>query len=221
MTTRPSVVWLARHAETAVPGVFHGAESDIGLSDLGRRQAAAAADWFRGLRPTAVVSSAMTRATATAAPIAAACDCPHHVEPGLHERRIGDLSGATFSPADGPWAETARRWTAGETAYTTPGAESFDEVARRVVPAWDRVTEKFPAGRVVVIAHGIVCKVLLLSLLAGKGPGDWAGLGRAANLAVSELTPTGPSWSAGQLLVVPSPVAALAADAGPGVRSEA
>ena len=219
--TRPSIVWLARHAETSVPGVFHGAESDVGLSDVGHRQAIAAAGWFRELRPTAVVSSAMTRATETAGPIAAACGCPHHVEPGLHERRIGTLSGTTFSPADGPWAETARRWTAGETSYSTPGAESFDEITARVVPTWNRAMEKFPDGRVVVIAHGIVCKVLLLSLLDGKGPADWATLGRSANLAVSELTPNGLLWEAGQLLTVPPPVAALTPAAGPAVRSEA
>ncbi len=30
---------LARHAETAAPDRFHGAESDIGLSEFGVRQA--------------------------------------------------------------------------------------------------------------------------------------------------------------------------------------
>lgn len=204
-----TTIWLARHAETAVPGVFHGAESDVGLSDLGRRQADAAAGWFHELSPTAVVSSAMLRARDTAAPIAAACGVPHLIEPDLHERRVGMLSGTAFSTDVGPWPETLRRWQAGETAFTTPGAESFDQLRDRLVPAFGRVAAAHPGGRVVVIAHGVVCKVLLLSLLPGLGPADWQRVGRVANLAVSELTFDGAAWSAGRLLRVPPPVAAL------------
>jgi hypothetical protein len=35
---RPSRVLLLRHAETASPNVFHGAESDVGLSERGLRE---------------------------------------------------------------------------------------------------------------------------------------------------------------------------------------
>ena len=33
----PPVVWLARHAETAIPTTFHGAESDVELGEHGKR----------------------------------------------------------------------------------------------------------------------------------------------------------------------------------------
>ena len=39
----PTRVLLLRHGETTDPLVFHGAESDVGLSGRGRRQAEAAA----------------------------------------------------------------------------------------------------------------------------------------------------------------------------------
>jgi broad specificity phosphatase PhoE len=206
-----TVLWLTRHAETSVPTVFHGAESDVGLSELGRRQAAAAAGWYRGFGLTAVVSSAMTRARDTAAPIAAACGVPHRIEPELHERRVGVLSGTAFSSEGGPWPDTINRWVAGETAFTTPGAESFDQLRNRLVPAFERVADQHPGGRVLVVAHGVVCKVLLLSLLAGLGPADWLRIGRVANLAVTELTRDGGTWAAGAMLVVPPAVAALTA----------
>lgn len=202
-------VWLTRHAETAAPAVFHGAESDIGLSDLGRRQADAAAAWFRDQRLTAVVSSGMRRAVDTAAPVAAACGVRHIIEPDLHERRVGPLSGTAFNWTTGPWAETVERWTAGDTAFTTPGAESFDQIRERVVAAWGRVVASHCGGRVLIVAHGVVCKVLLLSLLEGRGPGEWRTIGRVANLATSELYPVGDGWQAERLLVVPPSVAAL------------
>jgi probable phosphoglycerate mutase len=222
----PERVWLLRHAETVSPAIFHGVESDVGLSELGRRQAAAGAEWFHQHRPTAVVSSGMRRAADTAAPIAAACGVPHLVEPDLHERRVGVLCGRTFSMTDGPWYETVSRWAAGDTAYTTPGAESYDDVKARVLSAWGRVMAAHPGGRVVVVAHGVVCKALLLSLLPGWGPTGWVKLGRVANLAVSELVPDGANWRAVRLLEVPGPVAALTGGTptevgGDGTRSEA
>lgn len=206
-----TTVWLTRHAETATPTVFHGAESDVGLSDLGRRQAEAAAGWFRDRRPTAVVSSGMLRARDTAAPIAAACALTPEVEPDLFERRVGALTGTAFSMNSGPWPETVARWAAGETAYTSHGAESFDALRDRVVPALLRVAGRHPGGRVVVVAHGVVCKVLMLSLLPGWGVADWVRFGRVANLSVSELHFDGTSWAAGDLLRVPPAVAALTA----------
>lgn len=210
-------IWLARHAETSVPTVFHGAESDIGLSDLGRRQAATAADWFAPFGVTAVVSSGMLRARDTAAPIAAACGVPHLIEPDLHERRVGAMSGTSFSSEGGPWPQTIDRWEAGDTAFTTPGAESFDDLRRRLVPAFERVAAAHPGGRVVVVAHGVVCKVLLLCLLPGHGPAAWKRLGRVPNLAVSELVGNSDGWAAAGLLQVPPPVATLSAGAPTGV----
>ncbi|MDB5311117.1 MAG: pspB 1 [Gemmataceae bacterium] len=204
-----TTIWLTRHAETAVPTVFHGAESDIGLSALGRRQADRAAAWFRPFAPTAVVSSAMTRARDTAAPIAAAAGVPHVIEPDLHERRVGILSGTAFSSAGGPWPDTINRWTAGETDFTMAGAESFDQLRERLVPAFCRVAESFAGGRLVVVAHGVVCKVLLLTLLREYTPADWLRLGRVANLSVTELAWEGENWRVRRLLEVPPPVAAL------------
>jgi len=203
----PERIWLLRHAETTAPHVFNGAESDVDLSPLGFQQAAAIAGWFPQHRPTAVVSSAMIRAINTALPIAAACGVPHSVVPALHERRIGPMAGMPFNTQIGPWHDTVAAWTTGDTAFTTPGAESFDDLVARLLPSWDEVCAAHPGGRVVVVAHGIVCKVLLLSLLDGYGVTAWERMGRSANVSVSELVPlANGKWSAEKLLMLPEPV---------------
>lgn len=202
-------IWLVRHAESTHPHVFNGAESDVALSETGVRQAEALAAWFRRRSPTAVVSSGMVRAVDTAAPVVRACQVPYTVEPALHERRIGLLAGTEFRVDAGPWPETLKQWTTGNTAYTTPGAESFDEIADRCMAAWERVVAAHPGGRVAVVAHGIVCKVLLLRLLNGYGPPDWDRIGRVPNVAVSELVPDGTGWRAERLLEVPDTVLSL------------
>jgi broad specificity phosphatase PhoE len=193
MSTR---VLLLRHAEAADPHLFHGAESDVGLSARGFRQAEAVARALPPFAPTHVVSSGMRRALDTAGPIAAACGVALRVEPDLHERRVGALAGTPTGGRDGVWPDTLARWVAGETDYAPPGAESFDAIRARVLPAWERATADRPGETRVVVAHGVVIKVLLLSLLPGYGVADWQRLGKVRNVALTELLHENGEWRA-------------------------
>jgi broad specificity phosphatase PhoE len=200
----PTRVLLLRHAESADPRVFHGAESDVGLSERGRRQAEAVAPLLAALAPTAVVSSGMRRALDTAGPIARACGLPLRVEPALHERKVGALGG-TPTQGGGVWADTLCRWLAGQTGFAPDGAESYDAIGARVLPVWQRLTAELAGQTVVLVAHGVVCKVLLLELLPGYTVRDWHRLGPMLNVGLSDLlceAPGGP-WQAVRLNEVP------------------
>ena len=196
MATR---VLLLRHGETADPLVFHGAESDVGLSERGRGQAEAAAAALAPFGPTQVTSSAMLRARETAGPIARACGLPLRVEAALHERRVGALSGTPTNGSDGVWPDTLRRWVEGDTGFAPPGAESFDAIRDRVCPVWERMTAGRPGETQVIVAHGVVCKVLLLTLLPGYSIADWRRLGPMLNVGVHELVLEADGWRAVRL----------------------
>jgi probable phosphoglycerate mutase len=116
------------------------------------------------------------------------------------------------------WADTVARWQAGDTGFSPPGIESFDAIRQRTLPVFRRVVESHPGGRVVIVCHGVVCKVLLLSLLRGRSAADWTTIGRAQNLAASELVPDVGEWTARQLLVIPPPVVAVNAAFVDGVK---
>ncbi len=199
----PGRIFLLRHAETAAPDVFHGAESDVELSERGRRQADIVAGVLAGHRPVAILSSAMRRARETAAAIAAACGLSVQIEPDLHERRVGSLSGQPFHGEDSAWPKTLARWVAHETNYAPPGAESFDDIQARVLPVWKRLAEQYSGQTIVIVAHGIVCKVLLLSLLPGWSVADWNRLGPAQNVGIHELVQENGSWHCVRLNQVP------------------
>ena len=206
MATR---VLLLRHAESANPLIFHGAESDVGLSERGRRQAEAIAPVLATEAPDVLISSAMRRARETALPIARACGLRMRIEPDLHERCVGALSGIPTQLREGEWPDTLRRWMAGETAFAPAGAESFDDIRRRVLPVWQRVTSEGEGKTIVLVAHGVVCKVLLLRLLSGHSAADWNKLGPSRNVGVSELARDIAGWRAVRLNEVPPAAAHL------------
>jgi broad specificity phosphatase PhoE len=190
----PTRVLLLRHAESADPTVFHGAESDVGLSERGRHQTSVLGPIVAAHAPAAVVSSAMRRAIETATPIASACGLPLQIEPQLHERRVGALSGTPFGDTNGPWPQTLRRWMAGETSYAPPGSESFDEIHGRTLPVWQRLTTAYADRCLVIVAHGVVCKVLLLSVLPGLSARDWESVGPIRNASVIRLELSEGGW---------------------------
>ena len=202
----PTRVLLLRHGETSNPNIFHGAESDVGLSERGRLQAEAVAAVLPAFRPVRVISSGMRRARDTAAPIVRTCGVPHQIEPDLHERRVGSLSGQPTHHRDGVWPDTLQRWLAGDTAYAPPGAESYDDIRGRVLPVWERLTTTYREQTIVIVAHGVVCKVLLLNLLPGRTLADWTALGPMLNVGVHELVSERETWSAVRLNDVPAVV---------------
>ena len=198
-------VFLLRHAETAAPQVFHGAESDVGLSTKGHRQAELIAETLALFRPEVIVSSAMRRAHDTAAKIAQTCSVPHLVEPLLHERIVGSLSGVPLA-GNAIWTETAQRWSSGQTDWANPGAESYDDIRRRVMPVWKRVVEAHRHKTIVVVAHGKVCKVLLLTLFPTW---TWTGLGSIRNVGLTELHLNDGQWRAERINEWPTAISDL------------
>ena len=181
----PTRVLLMRHAETSAPHLFHGAESDVGLSEEGLRLSEEIAPRMALERPVAIISSPMRRAFETATPIARACGLPLTIEPDLHERRIGALASQVYNASGGPWAETLRRWRAGELHYASEGAESFVQVRDRVLPVWNRLSLSHGGKTYLIVAHGAVIKVLLLSLQFGS-EAMWDDFS-CPNLALNEL----------------------------------
>ena len=176
-TARTTRVLLLRHAETAAPDCFHGAESDIGLGPRGRCQAARVARVIAARTPDAIYSSAMRRARETAAAIAAVCRRELQIIPELHERRMGPLSGRPRVEGWSTYDQTRARWLVGELDATHEGAESFAAIRDRVVPVFTGLVAANPGGTIVVVAHGVVIRVLLTTLLEGFGPQDFDRVG--------------------------------------------
>ena len=177
---------MLRHAETSAPDRFHGAESDIGLGDWGRRQRRRWPGTWRGLRPDALYCSAMRRALETAGPIGRACGLVPQVVEALHERRMGPLSGLPREEGMAAYDEAKTRWMAGDLDYTHEGGESFADLRRRAVPAFEALAERHPGQTIIVVAHGVVIRVVLTTLLEATAPSTSIRSG-SPNAALNDL----------------------------------
>jgi 2,3-bisphosphoglycerate-dependent phosphoglycerate mutase len=188
-------VLLLRHAETSAPDRFHGAESDIELGVRGHEQAAAVALSLANLHPDAVYCSPMLRARQTAEPIARECGLEAVVVPDLHERRMGPLSGMTLAEGWDDYINAMDRWKSGDLEGAHEGGESYAQIRDRVVPVFVGLAERHAGEAIIVVAHGVVIRVLLSLLLEGRGPADFEGFG-IDFVAVNDLRFDGEVWRA-------------------------
>jgi broad specificity phosphatase PhoE len=197
---------LARHAETSAPDRFHGAESDVGLSAWGLEQAERLGRWLADEGPTALYCSALRRAVDTAIPIGRLCRLEPVVVTALHERRIGALSGVSREEGWATYAQIKARWIAGELEASHPGGESFADIRGRVCPVLEELASRHRGETIAVVAHGVVIRVALTSLVAGLAPADFDRI--AIDFAsVNDLGFDGRTWTARALNQVVAPSA--------------
>ncbi len=169
--TPPRTLVLLRHGQTAwnAEGRAQG-HLDIGLDHVGRAQAEAAAPAIAALRPSVLVSSDLSRAATTAAFLAEACGLDVRHDPRLREYDVGERAGLTIPEFAAAYPAEHARWAAAggsfEHADAVPGAESTDDVLRRIVPALTEVLASVaPGGTACVVGHGAALKVATVALL--------------------------------------------------------
>src|SRR5690606_3247163 len=88
----------------------------------------------------------------------------------LHERIMGPLSGALRAETQSVYEASRLRWEQGDFDATHEGGESFAAIRARVVPAFQAIAQRHPGGTVVVVAHGVVIRVLVTTLVEGLTP---------------------------------------------------
>ncbi|SCG39007.1 bifunctional RNase H/acid phosphatase [Micromonospora halophytica] len=160
---------LVRHGETewTVQQRYAG-RADVPLSDAGRAQARATAVRVAQLAPSvaAVLSSPLSRCTATAAAIAAALgNIPVRRQDDWIECDFGDWDGRTFAEVREGWPGELDAWLA-STRIAPPGGESFATVAERTARAVAGLREAYPGETVVVVSHVSPIKLALRDALA-------------------------------------------------------
>jgi probable phosphoglycerate mutase len=173
------VLW--RHGQTRwnAERRFQG-QTDIPLDDVGQQQAERAARLLAAFQPSAIFSSDLIRASATAAPLARLTGLTVTLDKDLRERYGGLWEGLTD-------ADIRTRYPVEHSQWRPPEGETTTAVAERAVAAMERIADTLTPGTLaVVVSHGAALR-LGAALLMGLPEELWSAVGPLANCAWSVL----------------------------------
>ena len=176
---------LWRHGQTTwnAERRFQG-QSDIPLDATGQAQAERAARLLAGLHPDMIVSSDLSRAASTAAPLARLTGLDVILDKDLRERHGGCWEGLTDT-------EIRARYPAEHASWNPPDGEPSLAVADRVAAALRRIATAVSediqtggGGLGVVVSHGAALR-LGMSRLLGLPEEVFGALGPLSNCSWS------------------------------------
>jgi broad specificity phosphatase PhoE/ribonuclease HI len=137
-----------------------------GLTDEGRAQARATADWLAPLADEidVVISSPVRRTLETAEVIAARLGTTFVTEDGLAEMEFGTWEGMTFAEVRESYPDDLDAWL-GSVDTGPGGGESLREVEKRVLATLDRLVCQHAGKTVLAVSHVTPIKVLVAHVM--------------------------------------------------------
>lgn len=185
MTTR---LFLVRHAETTwhAENRYTGS-SNIGLTTRGFAQADALGRWARGARLDAIYSSDLTRSRLTAQPSAEATGLGVRIEPRVREIDFGRGEGLTRTEMATQFPEALAAFLANPGRSPLPGGESGVAGIARARPALHEIAAAHPGGRVLVVMHSTLLRLMLTDLLGINPDGYRKIFPETENCALNEI----------------------------------
>ena len=159
-------VIFIRHGQTEwnVTGRYQG-QSDVKLTEEGKKQAEKLADNFPVAKVDAIYASDLCRAMVTAETIAAKFGLKVQAEPAFRELSFGDWEGLTYQQIVDKWEEAMANFLQHPDVLEIPGGESFPAVQQRAMKRLNELIEKHDGQTIVVVAHGAVLRTMLTAAL--------------------------------------------------------
>jgi broad specificity phosphatase PhoE len=157
---------LVRHGET----VWHAenryaGSSDVALTDEGVAQAARLGEWARTAGLTALWCSPASRAMRTAEPVSETTGLVPEVDPRLRELDFGKGEGRTVAEMAADFPDELAAFRQDPVAGHLPGGEDPRVAVERVLACFGDIAAAEPAGRVLVVAHTTLLRLVLCHML--------------------------------------------------------
>lgn len=177
-----TTLYLIRHGETEGAEISrYKGTLDVPLSEKGMKQVERVSEHILKLMSTiqkeedalpvsernlgAVYSSDLSRALKSAEIIAR----PHSLRPiavpSLRERNFGLWEGMSFEEIKEKYHEEFKAWAGNPVEFSPVNGESTLEVRDRVMDAFEKIVQAHPGGRVAIVAHGGVNRIILCHIL--------------------------------------------------------
>jgi len=164
---------LVRHGETEWnAGEIYRGRADIGLDEVGIKQAELLSEYLSDLKLEAIYSSPLRRALDTASIIARYQEVGVQVTDGLIDFDYGEWQGLSEQEVKKLYPALHNEWHNNPHLVKMPAGESLSDVRERTGGVVNGVISKYK-GRVVLVSHRVVNKVLICSLLGLESSHFW------------------------------------------------
>ena len=160
-----TTIYLIRHGE-AEGNAFrriHG-QYDSNLTPTGREQAKYVAKRFESVPLDAVLSSDLTRAASTAAPLARAHGLPLRLDPAFREVGIGIWEDVPFGALEKEQPEAMTAFHFDPIHWQVDGSESFWDYTNRFIHGMTKWAQTYPGGSIAIFCHSVILRGLMLRL---------------------------------------------------------
>jgi broad specificity phosphatase PhoE len=167
-------IMLVRHGETDwnVSEVFRG-RADVELNETGIMQARRLGEYLSGAKIGAVYSSPLKRAAETAGAIAGHQAVEVNIVRGLIDFDYGKWQGLSHQEVKVRYKELYEAWLNRPGQIRMPAGESLDDVRERVMGVVSDIMKRYGEGRLVLVSHRVVSKVLICALLGLDNSHFW------------------------------------------------
>ncbi len=167
-------VIIVRHGRTEWNRVerFRG-RVDIGLDEVGMKQAEVAAKRIREWPISAIYSSPLRRAMDTSEIIAAPLRLNVQPMSGIIDIDYGSWQGLSTEQVIARDDSLYSQWIESPYEVKFPGGESFAEVRERVASAIGDLIQQYPKETFVLVSHKVICQILILNLLGLDSSHFW------------------------------------------------
>ena len=164
---------LARHGETEwnVGEIYRG-KADVSLDDVGIKQAELLGEYLSNTKLEAIYSSPLRRASDTAGIIARHQGLGVQIAEGLIDFDYGNWQGLPDGEVKRLYPALHKEWHDSPQMVRMPAGESLSDVRERAGGVVDSVLSKHE-GRVVLVSHRVVNKVLICFLLGLDNSHFW------------------------------------------------
>ena len=157
---------LVRHGQTEwnAGGRYQG-QSNVALSDTGRKQARFLAERFPVRQLDAIYTSDLDRAKETAECVGKRLGLMVYQEKAFRELSFGDWEGLTYQEISSRWPEEAEKLFTAPDELVIPHGETFRDLQKRALDKIYSLYEKHIDQTVAVFAHGAINKTILAGLM--------------------------------------------------------
>ncbi len=163
MQNSTTLIDLIRHGEP-VGGRKYRGQTDDPLSEKGWHQMREAVGEHRPW--DIVVTSTLSRCQVFAEEVAQRHALALELEPRFKEIGFGQWEGKTAEQLMQADPDALQRFWLDPVNNTPPGAETLDEFASRIVPAWDDLTQRHAGKHILAVGHAGMMRMIIRHVLA-------------------------------------------------------